>query len=82
MTYIDWLAADCDSSSSSSTGIQEWDEILDDLDQDLSELCFERQGEGFIIISLLFTSILFAVVLAPKKSISHLKIVISHQEGQ
>mgnify|MGYP003984323333 CR=1 FL=1 len=67
MTYIDWLMADCSGSSSSSTGNSDWDDILNDFDQDMSELCIERQGEGFIIICFLFASALFALVLAPRQ---------------
>ena len=56
MTYVDWLLSDCSGSSSSSTGFSELDDMLDDFDRDMEELCIERQGEGFLLSCLLFAS--------------------------
>ena len=56
MTYVDWLLSDCSGSSSSSTGFSELDDMLDDLDRDMAELCVERQGQGFLLSCSLFAS--------------------------
>lgn len=61
MTYIDWLLADCSSSNSSSSGIPEWDNALNDFEQDMSELCSQRQSEGYgIILAMLISFIVTA----------------------
>jgi peptidoglycan hydrolase CwlO-like protein len=74
MTYIDWIGADCDSSSSSSTGYAELDELLDDFSQDFSELCTQRQSEGYAIILATITTIIVTATLFTDKNNSENQI--------